>query len=60
MKILVCATCGYLYDEAKGDLAAGLPPGTRWEDVPVSWRCPDCGASKSNFEMVEISGKDIG
>jgi len=29
-------------------------PGTRWEDVPSSWICPECGAGKEDFEMVEI------
>ena len=28
-----------------------LAPGTRWEDVPDDWTCPDCGTSKSDFEM---------
>jgi rubredoxin len=30
----------------------GIPPGTRWEDVPINWTCPDCGARKDDFEMV--------
>ena len=29
-------------------------PGTRWEDVPMNWTCPECGARKEDFEMVEI------
>ena len=33
---------------------SGLAPGTRWADVPLSWRCPDCGAGKEDFEMVEV------
>ena len=32
----------------------GLPAGTRWEDVPVNWVCPECGARKEDFELVEI------
>jgi rubredoxin len=32
----------------------GIAPGTRWEDVPQDWVCPDCGTPKSGFEMVEI------
>ena len=24
-------------------------PGTRWEDVPETWTCPDCGVTKSRF-----------
>ena len=41
--------------ESEGRVAIeGIEPGTRWEDVPVSWCCPDCGAGKEDFEMVEI------
>ncbi|MBS3744966.1 MAG: rubredoxin, partial [Wenzhouxiangellaceae bacterium] len=24
------------------------------DDVPESWVCPDCGAGKEDFEMVEF------
>ncbi len=54
MKAYMCVICGYVYEEARGDAAAGLPPGTLWADVPLSWRCPDCGAGKEDFEMIEI------
>jgi rubredoxin len=54
MKAYMCVICGYVYEEEKGDPVAGIPPGTRWEDVPLSWRCPDCGAGKEDFEMVEV------
>jgi rubredoxin len=54
MKAYMCVICGYVYEEEKGDSNAGLPPGTKWSDVPLSWRCPDCGAGKEDFEMVEI------
>lgn len=54
MRKWICTVCGYIYDEAKGDLEAGLAPGTRWEDVPQNWTCPDCGAGKSDFDMVEF------
>jgi rubredoxin len=54
MKTYMCVICGYIYDEANGDVSAGLAPGTLWQDVPASWRCPDCGAGKDDFEMVEI------
>ena len=50
----LCATCGYIYDEAVGEPGHGIPPGTRWEDVPMNWACPECGARKEDFEMVEI------
>ncbi len=54
MKTWMCLICGYTYDEAHGDPDSGLEPGTRWEDVPLSWRCPDCGAGKEDFEMIEV------
>jgi rubredoxin len=50
----MCVICGYVYEEADGDPEGGLAPGTQWEDVPLSWRCPDCGAGKEDFEMIEI------
>ncbi len=52
-KVLVCLVCGYEYHEALGDEEHGLAPGTRWEDVPADWECPECGAGKDDFEMVE-------
>ena len=51
----VCGVCGHIYDEAEGDEGTGIAPGTRWEDVPESWTCPDCSASKSDFQM-EVVG----
>jgi rubredoxin len=48
-----CLICDFVYEEEKGLPEEGIAPGTRWEDVPESWTCPDCGASKSDFVMVE-------
>lgn len=50
----MCLTCGYIYDEEKGSPEEGLRAGTRWLDVPMNWVCPECGARKDDFEMVEI------
>jgi len=50
----MCVVCGFIYDETAGLPDEGIEPGTRWEDVPDTWTCPDCGATKSDFEMVEI------
>ena len=47
--------CGFEYDEAKGWPEDGIAPGTRWDDIPEDWSCPDCGAAKSDFEMVEVA-----
>ncbi|NHA16119.1 rubredoxin [Thioalkalivibrio sp. XN279] len=54
MKAYMCVICGYVYEEAEGDPDGGVAPGTKWDDVPLSWRCPDCGAGKEDFEMIEI------
>ena len=50
----MCVVCGFIYNEAEGWPADGIAPGTRWEDIPETWTCPDCGVTKSDFEMIEI------
>ncbi|MEZ5653622.1 MAG: rubredoxin [Burkholderiaceae bacterium] len=50
----MCLICGWVYDEEAGAPDEGLAAGTRWQDVPVNWTCPECGARKDDFEMVEI------
>jgi len=47
-----CVICGYIYDEELGDPDSNLAPGTRWEDIPENWVCPDCGASKEDFDLL--------
>ncbi len=54
MKKYECMMCGYIYDESLGDPDEGIAPGTAWDDIPEDWYCPVCGASKEDFEMVEI------
>jgi len=49
-----CVLCAFAYDEALGMPEDGIPAGTRWQDVPDSWSCPDCSATKSDFQMVEV------
>ena len=54
MKKYLCVICGFIYDEQAGLPDEGIAPGTKWEDIPLNWQCPDCGASKEDFEMVEV------
>jgi rubredoxin len=54
MKIWECVVCGVIYDEGKGWPEEGIEPGTKWQDIPSDWLCPDCGVGKDEFEMVEI------
>ena len=50
----MCVVCGFIYDEAAGLPEEGIAPGTRWEDVPDTWTCPDCGVTKDDFEMMVV------
>jgi rubredoxin len=44
----------WMCDEEAGSPEEGIAAGTRWADVPPNWTCPECGARKEDFEMVEI------
>jgi len=48
-----CIVCGYIYDPEKGDPENGVNPGTFWEELADSWGCPECGASREEFERIE-------
>ena len=37
-----CEGCGYLYDPNKNN-------GVDFKNLPASWTCPCCGASKDQF-----------
>ena len=49
----ICESCGFIYDPAEGDPDGGIPPGTRFEDIPKDWFCPVCGARTSDFRPLE-------
>jgi rubredoxin len=49
-----CTLCGYVYDPEEGDPDNNVPSGTPFEDLPADWVCPDCGASKEDFDEVEV------
>ena len=53
-RVWQCDLCAFAYDEAKGMPEEGIAPGTRWEDVPEDWICPDCATSKRDFQMREV------
>ena len=53
-KTWMCLICGWIYDEDAGDPEHGIAPATPWHDVPMNWTCPECGARKEDFEMVQI------
>jgi len=53
-KTWMCLICGWIYDEVLGAPDDGIAAGTLWADVPMNWTCPECGARKEDFEMVQI------
>lgn len=52
MKKYKCIVCDHIYDEALGDPDSGIKPGTKFEDLPSDWSCPECGVSKEDFELI--------
>ena len=49
----MCGVCGWCYDEAAVLPEHGIAPGTRFEDLPPDFTCPECGAPKDAFEPVQ-------
>lgn len=47
-----CTVCGYIYDPAVGDATQGISPLTKFDDLPDSWVCPECGVGKDMFEKI--------
>ena len=47
-----CLLCGYIYKHEVGDSTQGIAAGTPFEKLPDDWTCPDCGASKDDFEKM--------
>lgn len=45
-----CIICNHIYDPEFGDPDSGVAPGTKFEDIPADWTCPECGASKEDYE----------
>jgi rubredoxin len=46
-----CPECGYVFDEAEGDVHEGYPPGTPFSELPDDFACPDCSVRfKDEFE----------
>lgn len=53
MKKWQCTLCTYVYDPVLGDPDNDVAPGTPFEELPDDWVCPDCGAEKEYFEVIE-------
>ncbi|NLL11616.1 MAG: rubredoxin [Methanomicrobiales archaeon] len=40
-----CLECAYMYVPEKGDKSQNILPGTPFEKLPKTWRCPECKVS---------------
>lgn len=47
-----CQDCGYVYSELDGDQKRKIKEGTKFEDLPETWSCPVCGATKETFKKL--------
>ena len=47
----VCQVCGNVYHPEQGDRFNNIPPGTAFDDLPDTWRCPMCGAPKRMYKQ---------
>ena len=50
---LECKICWYVYDPAEGDFESQVPAGTAFATLPDYWSCPQCGAPKSHFLLLD-------
>lgn len=50
--VWVCVVCAYEYNPDVGDPEHDIPAGTKFEDLPDDWECPECGCSHSDFEII--------
>ncbi len=53
MQKYICNICGYIYDPSLGDPDSGVAAGITFEDLPLNWVCPVCGAGKVDFSPAE-------
>ena len=47
----ICSVCGYIYDEEKEKIP--------FAELPEDWKCPLCGAAKSDFVPEAVSAEPV-
>ncbi|TVL99906.1 MAG: rubredoxin [Candidatus Brocadia sp. WS118] len=52
MESYKCIICDYIYNPKFGDPDYGINSGTSFQNLPDNWLCPQCGASKEQFEQI--------
>jgi rubredoxin len=54
LEVYQCADCLTIYDEAFGDVTQNIAPETIFCDLPETYECSLCEASKSSFKKVVL------
>lgn len=49
-----CAACGWMYDRDTGAPHMDIAPGTKFEDLPDEFACPQCGTPKIAFAEKDV------
>ncbi|MEK6777032.1 MAG: rubredoxin [bacterium] len=52
MRIYRCKMCDYVYDPDEGDMDSGVEPGILFDELPMGWVCPLCGADQDEFDRI--------
>lgn len=55
----ICTLCNYILEEADGLPASGIEPGTKFENLPEDWSCPDCAAKKEFFQSCSCASLSL-
>lgn len=48
-----CKICGYIFDEDDIEEGLNIPSGTKFDDLPNSFKCPKCKMAKAMFEKID-------
>ncbi|MEI6426981.1 MAG: rubredoxin [Pseudanabaena sp. ELA607] len=54
-----CGVCGYVYEPKVGDTKRRIVPGTPFDDLSVTWRCPVCNAKKQSFRDIGSAAEGV-
>lgn len=52
-----CSVCLWIYDPQQGEAMQEVAPGTRWQDVPDDFLCPECAMGKEVFDALPGEAK---
>lgn len=54
LEVYQCQDCLTIYDDSFGDITQNIPPKTMFSELPVSYECSLCEASKNYFKKIVL------